>query len=76
MQLNIMNSRTVELIAGEKTRWKLAGDQFYVDFDLSDENAPAGTRLAIGTAILEVTPFPHNGCKKFVLLSFQICAAC
>jgi hypothetical protein len=65
-QLNIMNVRAAALVAQDKTRWQLAGDQLYVDFDLSEENIPAGTRLAIGDAIVEVTAVPHNGCKKFV----------
>ncbi len=65
-QLTIMNSRIVDLIAQDKERWKLAGDQLFVDFNLSDENLPHGSKIQIGTAILEVTPQPHNGCKKFV----------
>lgn len=65
MQLNIMNSRAIALIAGERNRWSLAGDQLYIDFDLSDENLPPGSRLEIGSAIVEITPIPHNGCKKF-----------
>lgn len=65
-QINIMNSRTVAHVAGPRERWPLAGDQLYVDLDLSGENLPAGTRLAIGSAVLEVTPPPHTGCKKFV----------
>lgn len=64
-QITIMNARAVALLAQSKDRWALAGDQFYVDMELSDENLPAGTRLAIGTAVLEVTPEPHTGCKKF-----------
>lgn len=65
-QLNLMNARSVDLVAtGDRNRWQLAGDQFLVDFDLSRENAPAGTRLAIGTAIIEVSQKPHNGCSKF-----------
>ena len=66
MQLNIMNSRTVALIAQDGDRWQLAGDQLYIDLDLSDENLPPGTRLEIGSAIIEVTAQPHTGCKKFV----------
>ena len=65
MQLNIMNSRVVALVARSRERWALAGDQFYVDLDLSKENLPAGTRLAMGSAIIEVTAIPHLGCKKF-----------
>ena len=66
MQLNIMNARVINLVAQTKERWPLAGDQLYVDLDLSDENLPPGTRLAIGDAIIEVTAEPHTGCKKFV----------
>ena len=65
-QLNLMNSRSVDLVAdGERDRWPLAGDQFFVDLDLSESNVPAGTRLAIGGAVIEVSPKPHNGCAKF-----------
>jgi MOSC domain-containing protein YiiM len=65
-QLNLMNSRSVDLVAaGDRERWPLAGDQFFVDFDLSAANAPAGTRLAIGTAVIEVSLKPHTGCAKF-----------
>ena len=66
MQLNIMNTRVVALVAQDKNRWQLAGDQLYVDMDLSAENLPPGTRLAIGSAVVEVTAIPHKGCKKFV----------
>ncbi len=65
MQLNIMNSRCIALLARSKDRWKLAGDQLYIDMELSDENLPPGTQLKIGTAIIEVTAIPHTGCKKF-----------
>ena len=66
MQLNLMNTRIIDLIAQDKERWKLAGDQFFVDLDLSEENIPPGTRLSIGTAIIERTEIPHLGCKKFI----------
>jgi hypothetical protein len=65
MQLNIMNSRAVALIAQTRDRWQLAGDQFFIDLDLSEENLPPGSRLEIGSAIIEITAIPHNGCKKF-----------
>ena len=65
-QLNLMNARAVDLVAqGDRSRWQLAGDQFFVDFDLTESNAPAGTRLSLGTAIIEVSAKPHTGCKKF-----------
>ena len=66
MQINIMNSRAIALLAQEKAHWPLAGDQLYLDLDLSGENLPTGTKLAIGSAIIEVTAPPHNGCKKFL----------
>jgi hypothetical protein len=65
MQLNLMNARAIEAIAGPVKRWSLAGDQLFVDFDLSQANVPAGTRLAIGEAVVEVTNQPHTGCGKF-----------
>ncbi len=65
MQLNVMNARVIELLAQDKDRWALAGDQLFVDFDLSETNLPPGTRLAIGSAMIEVTAPPHLGCKKF-----------
>ena len=65
-QLNVMNARVAELVAGpEPERRALAGDQLHVDLDLSEANLPAGTRLTIGEAIIEVTPDPHRGCAKF-----------
>lgn len=66
MQINIMNARAAALVAQHKERWALAGDQLYIDFDLSCENLPAGSRIAIGGAVLEVSSLPHTGCKKFV----------
>jgi hypothetical protein len=64
-QLTLMNSRAAALIAGDRDRWPLAGDQLYVDFDISAENTPPGTRLELGSAVLEVTAKPHTGCHKF-----------
>jgi hypothetical protein len=66
MQLNLINTRLVALVAQDRGRWHLAGDQLYVDLDLSAGNLPPGTRLAIGTAVIEVTAEPHTGCSKFV----------
>lgn len=66
MQLNIMNARVIALLARDKDRWQLAGDQLYIDLDLSAENLPPGTKLALGSAVIEVTPQPHTGCQKFV----------
>ena len=64
-QITVMNARSTALVAGDRERWPLAGDQLYVDLDLSGEHLPPGTQLAIGTAVLEVTDEPHTGCKKF-----------
>ncbi len=65
MQLNIMNSRICELIAGSRQRMPLAGDQLIIDMDLSEANLPAWTKLAIGEAVIQVTDQPHTGCAKF-----------
>lgn len=65
MQLSVMNARVIELLAQNVSRWALAGDQLFVDFNLSEANVPPGTRLAIGSAVIEVTRPPHLGCKKF-----------
>jgi hypothetical protein len=65
MQLNIMNSRVASLVADDPDRRELAGDQLYLDMDLSYDNLPPGTRLSIGDAVIEVTEPPHTGCKKF-----------
>jgi hypothetical protein len=66
MQINIMNARAVALVAQDKERWPLAGDQLFLDMDLSKANLPAGARISIGSAVLEVTAPPHTGCSKFV----------
>ena len=65
MQLTIMNARVIALVAQGQDRWPLAGDQLYVDLDLSAANLPPGSRLAIGSAVVEVTAVPHTGCGKF-----------
>jgi hypothetical protein len=66
MQINIMNSRVTALVARDRERWPLAGDQLYIDMDLSKQNLPAGARIRVGSAVLEVSPLPHTGCHKFV----------
>ncbi len=66
MQLNIMNARVIALLAQEKDRWPLAGDQLFIDLDLSADNVPPRTQLALGSAVIAVTDQPHTGCKKFV----------
>ena len=65
MQLTLMNARAAALIAQDRSRWPLAGDQLYVELDLSVENLPAGSRLRVGEALVEITPAPHRGCRKF-----------
>jgi hypothetical protein len=65
MQLNIMNTRVIEMVAQHPERWALAGDQLFLDMNLGGENLPPGTQLALGDAVIEVTEPPHTGCKKF-----------
>ena len=71
-QLTVMNARAAQLASGDRSRWALAGDQLYADFDLSPENIPPGTRLAIGSAVIEVSDQPHLGCEKFAARFGQI----
>jgi MOSC domain-containing protein YiiM len=66
MQLTLMNARMAQLVAGTRARWPVAGDQLYVDLDLSATNLPPGTLLRVGTAEIEITDKPHTGCGKFV----------
>ena len=65
MQLNLMCSRVAALVAQDAARWPLAGDQLYLDLDLSVQNLPPGSRLELGSAVIEITAAPHLGCKKF-----------
>ena len=65
MQLTVTNARLMALVAQEKQHWPLAGDQLYIDFDLSVDNVPPGTRLSLGAAVIQITEPPHTGCKKF-----------
>jgi MOSC domain-containing protein YiiM len=64
-QVTLMNSRVIGLLAQEPARWPLAGDQLYVDLDLSEDNLPAGQQITIGGAVLEISAAPHTGCAKF-----------
>jgi len=64
-QLTLISTRVLEAIEPDRTRWALAGDQGYVDFDLRLDALPAGTRLALGSAVVEVSELPHTGCAKF-----------
>ena len=65
VQVTIMNARTIALIAQNEARWPLAGDNLFVDLDLSAENLPPGSRLSVGSALLEITAVPHKGCRNF-----------
>jgi MOSC domain-containing protein YiiM len=65
VQVAIMNARMIDVLAGEQSRWPLAGDQLFVDFDLSVANLSPGDRLQIGGTVLEITAEPHRGCRKF-----------
>jgi len=66
VQICIMNARCIDLIAQERSNWPPAGDNLFIDMDLTPDNTPPSTRLSIGTAIIEITAEPHNGCAKLV----------
>ncbi len=65
-QLTLMSSRVVDAMSNDRKQWPLAGDQIYVDMDLSEANLPVGTRLTVGQATVEISSKPHTGCAKFV----------
>jgi MOSC domain-containing protein YiiM len=64
-QVTLINATIAELVAAEEGDPHEAGDNIHVDFDLSAEHLPAGSRLRIGQAVLEVSATPHTGCSKF-----------
>ena len=64
-QLTLMNARVTDAVAVTRERWPLAGDQIYVDMDISKENLPAGSRIKVGGAVVEISEVPHTGCQKF-----------
>ncbi len=63
-QLAAMQTDVAELIANGQPP-ELSGDNLYLALDLSNANLPTGSRIRIGGVLLEVTPMPHDGCKKF-----------
>lgn len=64
-QLTLMNSRVADAVAVTRDRWPLAGDQIYVDMDISQGNLPPGARIKVGDAVVEISDVPHTGCNKF-----------
>ncbi len=65
VQICLMNARCIALIAQGRERWPLAGDNLFIDLDLTPDNMPPGTRLAIGSAVIEITDTLHAGCASF-----------
>lgn len=64
-QITLMNSRVAQLLAGDKARWAEAGDQLFVDLDISQDNLPPGTRIQLGEVVMQISTLPHTGCTKF-----------
>jgi hypothetical protein len=64
-QLTVISTRVLRALEPDESRWPVAGDQLYVDLDLRVDTLPAGSRLAIGDAIIEISAKPHTGCDKF-----------
>ena len=64
-QITMVNSRLLALLSQSEERWPLAGDQLVIEMDLSVDNLPPGTRLSIGSAVVEISAKPHTGCEKF-----------
>ena len=66
VQICIMSARVIRLLAGDKANWPPAGDQLFIDLDLSKANLVPGQRLSLGNTVLEITDVPHLGCQKFI----------
>lgn len=64
-QVALINSRILRAIEPDHDKALLAGDQMFVDFDLSERNLPVGSHIQVGNAVLEITDEPHPGCAKF-----------
>lgn len=64
-QITLMNSRVAQLIAGDKSNWAAAGDQLFVDLDISQDNLPPGARIQLGEVVMQISKLPHTGCTKF-----------
>ena len=64
-QITLMNSRVIQLLAGDKSGWAASGDQLFVDLNITMENLPAGTQLQIGEVTMQISQTPHTGCAKF-----------
>ena len=64
-QLTLMNARVADAVAVTRERWPLAGDQVFVDMDISVTNLPPGVRVRLGSAVIEISAIPHTGCSKF-----------
>jgi hypothetical protein len=64
-QLTVISTRVLRALEPDASRWPEAGDQLYVDLDLRVDTLPAGSRLAIGDAVIEISAKPHTGCEKF-----------
>ena len=64
-QVSLINVHVLRSLAGDEERMALSGDNLQVDLDLSESNLPVGTRLSIGSALLEISADPHRPCKKF-----------
>ncbi len=64
-QVSLMNARAAELVCHDDHPLSEPGDNLVVALDLSDDALPVGSRVRAGSALLEITPYPHKGCKKF-----------
>jgi MOSC domain-containing protein YiiM len=64
-QVTLMMANVAELVAAGVQPLHEAGDNILVDYDISAENLPVGSRLRIGGVVLEVSAAPHTGCSKF-----------
>jgi len=63
-QVSLMDARVVEALAGAGGL-DVPGDNLIVDLDLGEQALPFGSRLRVGTAVIQLSGKLHAGCSRF-----------
>ncbi|MFT5632095.1 MAG: hypothetical protein ACI9HB_003282 [Gammaproteobacteria bacterium] len=65
IQVSILSKRVMDLCWRDRENTHHPGDTMIVDMDLGVENLPNGTRLGIGSAVVEVSDKFNTACIKW-----------
>lgn len=65
VQLAIAHAPTIAWVHALSGNAHHPGDTLLVDLDLHANNLPAGSRLRVGTAVIEISDVENDGCAKF-----------